>query len=68
MEPILIPQLSVLHYLDPGTGSLIVQLLLGTLLAIGLGVRIFWSRIKKVFNRKSAVASDSNQDKEDDPK
>jgi hypothetical protein len=68
MEIILLPQLSALNYLDPGTGSLIIQLLLGALLAIGLGVRIFWSRIKKIFTRKPSVTDDPSQDKSDDSK
>lgn len=41
-----------LPYLNPGTGGLIVQLLLGALFAAGLTVRIFWSRIKKVLHLK----------------
>ena len=68
MDIILLPQLSVLNYLDPGSGSLIIQLLLGAILAIGLGVRIFWSRIKKLFTRKSAITDDPSQDESDDPK
>lgn len=35
--------------MDPGTGSMIVQLLLAALLGIGVAVRIFWSRIKTLF-------------------
>lgn len=45
---------SELPYLNPGTGGLIVQLLLGALFAVGLTVRIFWSRIKKVLHLKPA--------------
>jgi hypothetical protein len=43
-----------LLYLNPGTGGLIVQLLLGALFAAGLTVRIFWSRIKKIFRLNPA--------------
>jgi hypothetical protein len=42
-----------LPYLNPGTGGLIVQLLLGALFAAGLTARIFWSRIKKALHLKS---------------
>ena len=48
-----------LLYLDPGNGSLILQLILGALLAIGLTVRIFWSRIKGWFAHKPPEAAQS---------
>ena len=37
-------------YLDPGTGSYIIQLLLAAVLGIGVGVRLFWGKIKKALN------------------
>jgi hypothetical protein len=43
---------SELPYLNPGTGGLIVQLVLGALFAVGLTARIFWSRIKKALHLK----------------
>lgn len=36
-------------YLDPGTGSLIVQSLIALLAAIGYGLRLYWSRIRLWF-------------------
>lgn len=62
-----------LLYLDPGNGSLILQLILGALLAIGLTVRIFWSRIKVWFVHKppepiQSVSEDPNINKIDDSK
>ncbi|MCL6430639.1 MAG: hypothetical protein K6V36_07215 [Anaerolineae bacterium] len=33
-------------YLDPGTGSLIVQLLVAGLLGVALTIRLFWRRIR----------------------
>jgi hypothetical protein len=33
-------------YLDPGTGSYILQIVIGVLLAAALAVRAFWHRIK----------------------
>jgi hypothetical protein len=43
---------SALPYLNPGTGGLIVQLVLGALFAVGLTTRMFWSRIKKMLHLK----------------
>jgi len=39
-------------YLDPGTGSLLIQLLLAGLLGIGVAIRIYWKKIKKLFGGK----------------
>jgi O-antigen/teichoic acid export membrane protein len=39
-------------YLDPGTGSLIIQAIFGAVLAIGYTVKIYWSKIKKFFGSK----------------
>ena len=39
-------------YLDPGTGSLITQLLLAGLLGIGVAFRIYWDKIKGLFNKQ----------------
>jgi hypothetical protein len=62
MIMVFLPHLSALNYLDPGSGSLIVQLVLGALLAVGLGMQIFWGKIKMLFKRKSPRKGDSNGD------
>lgn len=46
-----------LTYLDPGSGSIIIQLILAALLGISVFVRVQWSKIKSFFGRK-----DSNHD------
>ena len=51
-----------LLYLDPGSGSLILQLVLGALLAIGITIRIFWSKIKGWFIHKPAQPIDPPAD------
>jgi hypothetical protein len=38
-------------YLDPGTGSMLLQSILGIFLVIGTGAGIFWGKIKRLFNR-----------------
>lgn len=35
-----------LAYIDPATGSLIIQAVLGTLAAIAVATRIYWAKIK----------------------
>jgi hypothetical protein len=41
-----------LPYLDPGSGSFLVQLLIAALLGIGVAVRASWGKIKGWFGVK----------------
>jgi len=41
-----------LLYIDPGSGSLILQVLAGGALAAGMFVKTYWLRIKSVFKKK----------------
>ena len=38
-------------YIDPGTGSAIIQALIGALAGIGIALKIYWHRIKEKFSR-----------------
>ncbi len=42
----------VYAYLDPGTGSLIVQILIGGIVAVGAAIKMYWVRIVGFFSRK----------------
>jgi hypothetical protein len=53
-------------YLDPGSGSLLIQLLLAGLMAAGLAVKLFWSRLKALFGGKPAPPPDSGDAHDDD--
>jgi hypothetical protein len=39
-------------YIDPGSGSLIFQVVVGGTMAVGLGLKIFWRRITSFFSRR----------------
>jgi len=39
----------VLAYLDPGTGSMLVQLIVGGLAAAGVAVKLYWRRLTNLF-------------------
>ncbi|OPZ10262.1 MAG: hypothetical protein BWZ10_02425 [candidate division BRC1 bacterium ADurb.BinA364] len=41
-------------YLDPGSGSMILQLVLGALAATAVALRAFWTQIKALFGLRSA--------------
>ncbi len=53
-------------YMDPGTGSLILQLILAALLGIGVTVRIFWKKIRGWFGAKESGTLDIVDDDQDD--
>ena len=55
-------------YLNPGTGGLIIQLILGGLFAVGLAVRVFWSRIKKIGASRSSKPDTTTAPGEDENK
>jgi hypothetical protein len=38
-------------YLDPGTGSFVLQMLLASALAVGASIKLFWYRIREAFRR-----------------
>jgi len=39
-------------YIDPGSGSLIIQMLIGALVGVGITIKIYWNRLKFKFNEK----------------
>jgi hypothetical protein len=45
-------------YIDPGTGSYMLQLALAGLLGAGYTIRRFWTRITALFGRSSAPLAD----------
>lgn len=47
-------------YLDPGTGSLMVQMVIGAIAAAGAAFTVYWQRIREFFGRGA-------QNKQPDP-
>jgi hypothetical protein len=45
---------AVFAYLDPGTGSMLVQLLVGGVAAVGVTVRLYWDRILRLLRIRKA--------------
>ena len=39
-------------YLDPGSGSILFQAIVGGAMAVGLGIKLFWRRIVALFTRR----------------
>jgi hypothetical protein len=43
----------LLGYLDPGTGSLLLQAIVGGVAAAAVTARLYWRRITRVFRREA---------------
>jgi hypothetical protein len=56
--PILSVGLYVLAYIDPGTGSIIVQALVATFVGAAVAVKLFWHRILIFFGRGKTDEND----------
>ena len=54
MLTILATEVPAEAYLDPGAGSILLQLLLGGVAAVGVVVKLFWHRLAAPFRRRSA--------------
>jgi len=40
-------------YLDPASGSLVIQMIIGALVGVGITVKVYWYKIKeKIFSRR----------------
>jgi hypothetical protein len=55
---IVMPTGSAQAYLDPGSGSLIVQIIIGGILAALVAIRLYWSRIVGFVTGKKPAPTD----------
>ena len=56
----------ILLYLDPGSGSFLIQLLIAGLAGAGIAIAISWGRIKRLFKRNKQADIDKINDEDDD--
>ena len=42
---------SAYAYIDPGTGSMVIQVLIGTLVGLGIAIKVYWYKLKEKFMR-----------------
>ncbi len=47
-------------YLDPGSGSILIQIAIAVLLGLGVALRASWSSIKKLFGVKPKPEEDGD--------
>jgi len=43
---------SAYAYIDPGTGSMVVQVLIGALVGLSIAIKVYWYKLKEKFMRK----------------
>ena len=54
------------EYLDPGTGSFIIQILLASFVGIGFAFRTFWGKLFRKITGKSEEDFDEDYDDDDE--
>ena len=53
---------SAFAYLDPGTGSMLLQVILGGIAAVGVALKLFWYRIVAFFGIKKKSMNEDPTD------
>ncbi|HBP87892.1 MAG TPA: hypothetical protein PKK23_21295 [Nitrospirales bacterium] len=59
------PFLDAAAYLDPGTGSMILQLLLGGIAGAAIIIKLYWRRFLNLFKGRSSESASSNSYEQD---
>jgi len=53
-------------YLDPGSGSFIIQILLAALLGSAFAIKMYWKKIKSIFTKSPAQAENADAEEDDE--
>ena len=56
--------LSILAYIDPGTGSIVLQALIAAVVGAAIAVKLFWHRLLKFFGLRKGELPDSGENNE----
>jgi hypothetical protein len=65
---LLIPMISTHPYLDPGSGSFILQILIATIVGGLFLVKVYWNKLKALFKRTptdTPVGEDEAENKQE---
>lgn len=63
-----IPSYYFFAYLDPGSGSFILQLILGAIVGLLVAVKAYWGRIKSFFTREDGQLPEEDTGSSQEPK
>lgn len=50
--------IEILGYIDPGTGSIILQAIVAAVVGVGVAIKLFWHRILKFLGIRKSVETD----------
>jgi len=64
---LLFTPLPALAYLDPGTGSALIQGLIAAIAAIGVSIKLFWHRLVALFSGRKNEETVSPETRDNDP-
>lgn len=56
--------MEILAYLDAGTGSIIIQALIGAVVAVGVVIKVYWGKFTNLFKKSDKVSEEKTQDKQ----
>jgi hypothetical protein len=51
-------------YVDPGTGSYVIQILIAAIVGAAFAVRVYWNKIKGLFSRSSSEGQGTESDEQ----
>ena len=54
----------IMLYLDPGSGSFLIQLLIAVIAGAGIAIAASWSKIKRLLNKNKKVEAGNDEDDE----
>jgi len=54
-------------YLDPGTGSILLQAIVGSVAAGAAVIGLYWRRLKSLFVRNKAITAEHSESGDKDP-
>jgi hypothetical protein len=55
-----------LLYLDPGSGSFLIQLLIAVLLGAGVAIRMYWNKVKTLFSGKKSETAQTTEENDEE--
>lgn len=55
----------VFAYLDPGTGSMMLQVILGGIAAVGVAIKLYWHRILAAFGMRKKAPQEQQDEREE---
>lgn len=56
----------ILIYLDPGSGSFLIQLLIAAVAGAGIAIAVSWGRIKRFFSKNKHIDDGRDVDEDED--